>query len=253
MKLSLWALFCLGATTAALVSCGRTSELETDQSDLFAQSMTQHLGDSALGDADVQDELRLVTTEIQNAIFSALSTEYAQSEVRSRAVSVAGCKPKIKLVAIGVGIEFGASDTCKLQGSLDLKLFPLRTVIDLDVVGLKFVDRIQLDADVKLGGNAKDIGINLTFLNGRIGLKNIPMLANMTTNGAALLTIKSNVFQVSSRVNAFDATTGLGVALLAKIDRGAGVRDIQSCTLTGGVPSNPQGGTTGMCFRLGGN
>lgn len=251
MKLSLWALFCLGATAAALVSCGRTSELETDQTGLFQQSMTEHLGDSALASSEVQDELRLVTTEIQNAIFSALSAEFEQSGVRSRAAT--GCKPKIKIVAIGVGIEFGAGDTCILKGSLDLKLFPLRTVIDLDVVGLKFIERVQLDADVKLGGSTTDVLVNLVFLNGHIGLKNIPMLANMTTNGAALLTVKPNVFQVSSRINAFDATTGLGVALLAKIDRGAGVRDIQSCTLTGGVPTNPQGGTTGMCFRLGGN
>ncbi len=253
MKLSLWALFCLGATTAALVSCGRTSELETDQSDLFQQSMTQHLGDSALANPEVQDELRLVTTEIQNAIFSALSSEFEQSEVRSRAAAATSCKPKFKIVAIGVGIEFGAADNCKLKGAVDLKLFPLRTAIDLDVVGLKFIDRIELGADVKLGGSTTDVLVNLVFLNGRIGLKNIPMLANMTTNGAALLTIKPNVFQVSTRINAFDGTSGLGVALLAKIDRGAGIREIQSCTLTGGVPTNPQGGTVGACFRLGGN
>ncbi len=253
MKLSLWAVFCVIATTFALTSCGRTSELEEDQSDLFQQSMTQHLGGSALANAEVQDELRLVTTEIQNAIFSALSSDYESSSVRSRALSIGGCKPQIKIVAIGVGIDFTSSETCKLNGSLNLKLFPLRTVIDLDVIGLKFVERISIDADVKLGGNLTDISVNLVFLNGRIGLKSVPMLANLTTNGAALLTVKTNVFQVSSRFNAFDATTGLGVALLAKVDRGAGLRDIQSCTLMNGVAGNPQGGTVGACFRLGGN
>lgn len=257
-RLFLSALFLAAMAT----SCGRVSELESDQTYLFNQAVSQHLGDSALANPEAQAELRLITSEINSALLTALLPEYeaqfqaayGKRPANRLAAAPTGCKPKIKILMIGLGIEFTPSATCKLDGTIGVKLFPITAVADLDVVGLKHIQRIQFDANVALGGSGSGVNLNLVFLDARVSLGNVPLLPiqNVVAVGSVALQIAPGVFKLNSRVNAFEGSTGMGVALVTKVDRAIDVRDIQGCLLTGGVPTNPNGGTLNSCFRIGG-
>jgi len=245
MKLNLLTRVFVVALSVILMSCGRSSELETDEYAAFQQSAAEQFGDSPLSNMDIHEEMREVMNELQNGILTALDSSYDQRTVASK--SVFGCSPKFTVIPLGV--TFTASSTCKLNGTITLKLLPLSTVVDIDVVGMKFIDRIQLDANITLGGN---IAVDLVFLNGRINIK-LPIIGDgIAFNGRAKLAVVSGGFQLNSRINGLTGVAGTGVALLAKVDKAAGVRDIQSCLVTGGDPNNPDAGNLKTCFKLGG-
>lgn len=238
-----------------LFGCGNASQPTEVTSSELRQILQSKMGDSALTVPQVQDELRAVTGEIQSSVLSALVPEFSKTNALVNTAATAACKPKFKVVMVGVGIEFTPSATCKLSGTVALKLFPLTAVADLDVVGLTHIERIQLDADIQLLRAGKHVTVNFQFLDAHFTIRKLAFLPieNVTANGMAAVNISASAFKIQSRVNAFEGNTGFGVALLSDIDRAAGKRELKSCVLAGGKASDPAAGNVSACFTLGGN
>ncbi len=233
----------------SVVACAKADA--PDQTDLFNAATLDQLGNHPLAQPEVQKELRMITNEIQNAMLVALIPEYGTRDLQER-VAILGCKPLVKLVLVGISIEFVASDTCKLNGTVSLKLFPATAVIDLDVVGLAFIDRIQLDAEGILNRDSQGVTINLVFLNGHVSLKEFKLfpISELSLNGRVNVVLGSGSLKLDSRINGFDPASGTGVALIAKID--GSTRTIQGCLLGGARPDDPDAGTANACFKIGG-
>ncbi|MBY0370445.1 hypothetical protein K2X33_07145 [bacterium] len=235
---------------ALLSSCAR--EADNSQSEaLFLAAGEQYLTGTALSKPEAQQEIRQVMGEIQEALFTSLVPEYAAARTAA-AVPATGCKPDFKLQLIGAAIAFEPSATCPLSGTIGIKFFPTVASVDLDVVGLKHIEKIQFDADVNLS-QGMQIKLDMTVLNGVISLRALKFapLESLTANAKIGLVLGGGAFKIDSRVNAFLTTSGLGVALLAKIDRSLGVSNIQACILKGGVGNDPTAGTASTCMRLG--
>src|SRR5688572_25132166 len=57
-------------------ACGRSSELQTNESHLFYSAAESHLGDSPLADAAVQNEVRTVSTQLSEGLMAYFVPEY---------------------------------------------------------------------------------------------------------------------------------------------------------------------------------
>lgn len=221
-----------------VASCGKIEKVDGSKG---LQSGTP----SAL---EAQEEMFEVLEGSQRAILGAL--------LPSSGIGAFGCKPEINFVLIGLNLRFVPSDTCKFSGDINIKLFPLVAQVDLDVIGLKYVQSIKFDADVQLGGSDAETQIDFEILDGRIHLGGSLPIGDLVLNGAVSFHNGPAAFQLASRVNAFEAITSAGVAFIAQIDKdkttGTRTRSIKGCVFTGGVPDDPNAGSIGKCLELGG-
>ncbi len=250
MKYQGWYRFIMPFIVATLASCGRSSDLAQDQSAELQAALSSQLGDSALSNVEAQAEMRAVTDEVQNALALALVPNYQETAISNRAISALGCNPKIKLVLIGVAIEFTSSATCHLNGNIAIRTLPLRATADIDVVGLSFVQKLSFDANLSLANGLSGSTLNIQYENAKFSLKSLPILPleNVVSSGVAAISFGASGLQVDSRINAFEETTGLGVAFIAKISSDS--RTVQSCLLSSGSATDPQAGRLGACFRI---
>ena len=237
----------LGA--ALLAACARPSESSEDEA-MFLAAGQSYLEGATIAKPAAQRELKLVMHEVNSALWDALVPEQAGA---MREVAATSCKPDFKILLIGAAIEFSPTNGCKLSGTIGLKFFPTTAVVDLDVVGLTHIEKIQFDAEVVLS-QGMQVKLDMTVLNGVISLRALKLAAieSVTANGRVALAIGGGMFKIDSRVNAFLSNNGLGVALMTKIDKSIGASNIQACILSGGVANDPTAGSTGTCMRLGG-
>jgi hypothetical protein len=240
--------FLLLVVCAGLAACGRESELAENQSAQLQSALAANLGsENPVSKKQFQDELQLVMTEVNTAVAQALIPG-VDTRALTTTAAAASCAPKFNFVLIGVGITFTPGNGCVLSGTVDVKLFPTTVNVNLTAVGLSFIDKITLNGSVILGGNT---AMTLTFLNGRIDIKQIAgiNIGTVVINGTVALNTSPSI-KFASRINAFTAATKGGVALLATIDPAAGVTNIQGCLLAGADPQNPQAGTAFPCFGI---
>ncbi len=234
---------------ASLAGCGRQSELSENQSAQLQSALVDSLGsEDPVSNPLFQNEVQMVMSEVNSAIAQALLPGFSTSAFSSKAAVSLGCSPDIDFVLIGVNITFTSSSSCSLNGTVTVKLFPTTVTVDITAAGLSFIDKIELDGTYSLNGTAS---FSLTFLNGRISLKEIAgfSLGSIIVNGSAAVST-SPAFTFTSRVNAFASTGNLGVALMSTLKPSAGVRTIQGCLLSGADPMNPNAGKAQPCFGI---
>jgi hypothetical protein len=244
-------LFCGVLFLSLLVGCGRESSLNQTDSLALQSALSSHLGDSALSNPVAQEELAQVTREIHLGIAKAF---FPQVQAPTTRFLGTGCNPSIKLVLIGVSVVFTPSSSCALSGSISVTAFPFKASAKLDVVGLSAVKSVTFDAVISLSNGLNGSKLNLVYKEATFSLAGIKILPleKVLSSGIVALSFSSGKLSIDSRLNAFEATTKLGVALLGKIDPAGNVRTIQSCLLSNGSATDPQGGTLGACFRIGG-
>jgi hypothetical protein len=231
------------SSAAILLGCGRSGESEEVNSQALQTALKNHLGESTLSNPGAQAEIREVTDEIQTALAKALIPEY--STVAGRATN-SGCAPQIHLVFIGLSIDFQPSANCHLSGSIAVTAFPMKATANLNIVGLQFLQKLEFTATVVLGSGLAGSTMNIIYENATYSLA--AGAIRLVSSGAAALAITAGGLQVDSRINVFESSTGLGVALMAKLNPAS--RTFQSCLLTSGSATDPQGGTLGACFRI---
>lgn len=244
MKYQGWYRFVLIAFTALVASCGRISDLEQDNSAALQSALSRSLGDSELANPAAQAEMRSVAEEVHNAIAMALIPDYEQAVLSGRATTAAGCSPRISVVFIGISVDFTSSETCHLNGSIAITAFPMKATANIDVVGLQFVQKLTFSASILLGEGLAGSTLSIVYQNAKFTL----VSQSIVSSGIASISMASGGAQVDSRINAFEATSGLGVAFIGKVS--PGVRTIQSCLLSGASGTDPQAGTLGACFRI---
>lgn len=244
----------LAAALLFIVGCGNS---EVDPSvQLFEQpTETQRA---------LQEEIRMVVEEVELYIVEAVASYQGHAGVTGLPIQTdsgrkllrlgdSPCAPELKLVLVGLSLDFERKDGCRFAGKITLSLFPLVADVDLEVHGLSFVRSIQLRSDIRLSGGSP-ISLSLNFLDARIHLRLLESLPieNLVLNGTASVSFGSGQFSFEARTNAFESSTGAGFAALFDIQRkpDSQSRTVQGCMLSGGVPMDPLGGTLGTCFTL---
>lgn len=231
-----------------MTGCGRNFPAPDSQVQLATNPQIQAAQQEIL---DAQTEIYSVVNETTRAIFQAIAPDAAAPTP----TSLASCKPNFGIAFVGVNIKFKPTNGCNLSGQVAVKLFPLRAVADIDVVGLQFVRKINFDAEIKLGQGNGVTDINLEILDGNIAI-NLPSFGinGLTMNAQVDLLNNSQVFALDSRVNAFLSNNGFGASILAELqtNKRTGLKDNQTraCMLSGGVGTNVNAGDTKSCINL---
>ncbi|MCB0416965.1 MAG: hypothetical protein KDD39_04900 [Bdellovibrionales bacterium] len=216
----------------SLAACG--GRLNT-VNDFHTQTLSEEMASTAQG------EIHEVMQAAQSGILATI--------LEADELDTATCKPKLSFALIGIGFKFSDDASCHLRGTVMVKLFPLRATVDLEAVGMKYVERMTFDADVSLKSE-NGISIGWEFYNGRINLKNFALLPidELVLNGVTNASLVKGAFSLQSRTNAFDGASGFGVALSTNF--GNGNHSVQACLLTGGVGSDPYAGSVKSCLAL---
>ncbi len=221
----------VGLAVLGLTACGQVDPLNEFESDLLSDISTQ----------ETQQEIHQVMEVVQSTIVAGLTDQ--------QSVVAGDCKPKFNMSFSGVGFTFANDGTCKLSGDVSIKFFPVRAVVDLDVIGMKHIESMSFEADIDISGS-KVVTVDWELLNGRIELKDFKLfpMGELVLNGRAHAEIGKGTFIVQARTNAFAGDTGFGFAVLSAFNKTD--RSLQACLLTGGVGNDPMAGETKACMAI---
>jgi hypothetical protein len=167
-------------------------------------------------------------------------------------LKLGACTPSLSISLPMLTFTFAKNFVCPIAGTASFGLFPMRSVVKLDVFNTPMIEAIEFDTSFSIRRKNRITTTTLNIADGRLAirpLKNGP-LKEVMMNGAGLRTKSKAGIQGNMRINIFDSTTKKGFALVKTVLKEGDdpkSKKVETCQLSDADISNVLGGTLEAC------